>query len=57
MSKDIPRPKFFGKNSELTPEYDYNIDNLYQRMDTHLVPFERVIARGDKCMTCPKGIS
>lgn len=57
MTKDLARPKFFGKNSELAPEYDYDIDMLYKRMDTHLIPFEKVIPRGDKCLTSPKGIS
>lgn len=33
------------KNYEFAPEYDYDYSVNMKRLDTHIVPFERVEAR------------
>lgn len=51
MEKDLPRDDIaFAGNSDV-PEYDYDYQLPQKRLDTHIIPFERILERNSGFMT------
>ena len=57
MNKDLPRDDAAFSGSSDVPEYDYDYKLPKKRLDTHIIPFERILDRKSGFMTNEAGIS
>lgn len=57
MSKDLARNNILFKSMEHSPDYEYEVNSIHKRLDTHILPFEKIIPRGNKALNCSTGIS
>lgn len=57
MKKTLPRDNRMFKDYEFAPEYDYDYATNMKRLDTHILPFERVQSRDGSSLMCKTGIS
>lgn len=51
MHKDLPRDDAAFTGSSDVPEYDYDYKLPQKRLDTHIIPFERILDRNSGFMT------
>ena len=57
MAKDLSRNgAAFATNSN-GPEYQYDVKVPLKRLDTHIIPFQRILDRDSNFMIDEKGIS
>ncbi len=45
MSKDLPRDNAVFKNNSQVPQNDYEANLPLKRLDTHIIPFDRILDR------------